>query len=149
MNIELTQEQVAAFNRGESITITLNPKPKQWEPRGGRYLIEWDGIADMDTSCDSRVNFGIERQNVEAANKARDAMCTHNRLLAYVDEFGGDWEADWKDLNQQKCFVSFCEITHMWVGGCDYTNKIVSSVYMSPICRNGLITKLESGEVVL
>ena len=45
MNIELTWKQIAAFNRGESITLT--PKPKQWKPT---VDLDWVDRAHISTS---------------------------------------------------------------------------------------------------
>ena len=44
MNIELTLEQVKAFGRGESITLT--PKPKQWKPT---VSLDWVDRAHIST----------------------------------------------------------------------------------------------------
>jgi hypothetical protein len=119
MNIELTQEQVEAFNRGESITIT----PKQWEPKYAPYT-------------PSEIK----------------AMRTYNRLLAYVREFGGDWEADWDNFCQDKYSLTHKNtcVGSLWSKA--VTGAVVNgmgTVYMSRECMNGLITKLNSGEVVL
>ena len=132
MNIELTQEQVEAFNRGESITIT--PKPKQWEPR---YDMRY-----------RRSTFSA-RDTLEADSKSYRDIRTHNRLLAYVDEFGGDWVADWNDRGQFKHYVlySIPEQKYSHQGVC--LGRHIGAVYMSLECAQGLIAKLESGEVVL
>tara|TARA_R110000782_G_scaffold3953_1_gene14060 strand:- start:40 stop:396 length:357 start_codon:yes stop_codon:yes gene_type:complete len=118
MNIELTQEQVAAFNRGESITIT--PKPKQWEP-SEIHLVD------------------------------HDSMRVHDRLLAYVREFGGDWVADWDNFCQDKYSVTHKNtcVGSLWSKAVTGAVKGMGTVYMSRECMNGLITKLNSGEVVL
>ena len=113
MNIELTQEQVEAFNRGESITITnrsesitITPKPKQWEPRGGGFWVTGYSQHSNTSSENETREFGVERQTKKAAEKASDAMRTHNRLLAYVDEFGGDWEANWENSENIVCVMA-------------------------------------------
>jgi hypothetical protein len=124
-------------------------KPKQWEPCSGRYLIKWDGVSSEDTSCHTRINFGVERHTEYAACKARDAIRTHNRLLAYVDEFGGDWEADWSFKAQNKYYIVYDRLNHNWVLANTYRAHSLGAVYMSQECGEGLIAKLESGEVVL
>ena len=129
MNIELTQEQVAAFNRGESITLT--PKPKQWEPRGGDY---------------TSTHFTM--LTIEAAKKASSAMRSYSRLLAYVDEFGGDWEADWSDNHKNYC-VYYAHLRMAWAVTMSSTVCAGGTVYMSQDCAEGLVAKLNSGEVVL
>ena len=128
MNIELTQEQAEAFGRGESITLT--PKPKQWEPRGG----VWGAIL---------------RQTKEAVEKERDAMRTYNPLLAYVYEFGGDWQADWGDSKQLKYSVCYDCISKIWERNDYRTLYTIGTVYMSKDCAAKLAAKLNSGEVVL
>ena len=153
MNIELTQEQAEAFGRGESITLT--PKPKQWEPRGGHYWVcGWGDVfhsTERDTCAPTRrtTKFGVERQTAEAAEKASAAMRTHNRLLAYVDEFGGDWEADWSDNKQYNYCVYYTPSLNTWSAKWYSTSCIGGTVYMSRDCAKGLVAKLNSGEVVL
>jgi hypothetical protein len=130
MNIELTQEQAEAFGRGESITLT--PKPKQWETRGEFYAL----------------HHSLPTSTVEAAAKATTNIRTHNRLLAYVDEFGGDWEADWSD-NQHNYYVYYNHLRMAWSATMSSTVCASGTVYMPKDCALGLVAKLNSGEVVL
>ena len=125
-------------------------KPKQWEPRGGPYDVRGNGATALVLrSTASYAEFGTERQTAEAAEKASAAMRTHNRLLAYVDEFGGDWEADWEDSKQLKYSVYYACISKIWEWN-DYRTLCYSgTVYMSQDCARGLAAKLNSGEVVL
>ena len=132
MNIELTTEQAEAFKRGESITIT--PKPKQWEPEGGDY---WGNLRHI----------GAVSNGVEVRLSA--AMRAHNRLLAYVYEFGGGWVADWSDDSQRKYEVTYSCLNKKWSLDYNWTAYSIGAVHMSQDCADGLITKLESGEVVL
>ena len=131
MNIELTQEQVAAFNRGESITIT--PKPKQWEPSSGSH----------------RSTIKVGRSSALVLCEAEEILYFYDKLLKYVDEFGGDWVADWNDRGQFKHYVlySIPEQKYSHQGVC--LGRHIGAVYMSLECAQGLIAKLESGEVVL
>ena len=112
-------------------------KPKQWEPRGNyRIKLLKEDAPTMLT--------------IEAAKKASDAMRTHNRLLAYVDEFGGDWEADWENMHQEKCYVYYGHNTsNRWNYSNPLKTRIGGTVYMSSDCAEGLVAKLNSGEVVL
>ena len=130
MNIELTQEQAEAFGRGESITLT--PKPKQWEPRGEFYAL----------------HHSLPTSTVEAAAKATTNIRTHNRLLAYVDEFGGDWEADWSD-NHKNYYVCYAHLRMVWSATMSSTTCTGGTVYMSEECAKDLAAKLNSGEVTL
>ena len=124
-------------------------KPKQWEPRGGDYWVcAWGDVFGGDPIARTS-KFGAERQTAEAAEKASDAMRTHNRLLAYVDEFGGDWEADWYEERQEKSFVFYVYRDRLWALARRYTTCASGTVYMSRDCAEGLVAKLNSGEVVL
>ena len=112
-------------------------KPKQWKPRGA-YRIK-PLKEDAPTML-----------TIEAAKKASAAMRTHNRLLAYVDEFGGDWEADWENLNQEKCYVYYGHNSgNRWHYSNPLKTRISGTIYMSKECAEGLAAKLNSGEVVL
>jgi hypothetical protein len=111
-------------------------KPKQWEPRGN-YRIK---MSKEDTPT---------MLTIEAAEKASSAMRSYNRLLAYVDEFGGDWEADWSFVSQNKYCITYDKLQLQWEVDCKYRTYCLGAVYMSKECAEGLVTKLESGEVVL
>ena len=111
-------------------------KPKQWEPRGD-YRIK---ILKEDTPT---------LLTQKAAEKAGAAMRTHNRLLAYVDEFGGDWEVDWRDNEQYNYCVYYAPYLNTWAAKLYSTSCIGGTVYMSSDCAKGLAAKLNSGEVTL
>ena len=117
-------------------------KPKQWEPRGGSY---WVRIPTIVNAC----KFGVERQTKKAVEKASDAMRTHNRLLAYVDEFGGDWEADWENSEQLKYSVIYSDISKRWNPDFSQRDCTSGAAYMSQDCAAKLAAKLNSGEVTL
>ena len=125
-------------------------KPKQWEPRGGPYDVRGNGVTakGLGASVASYAEFGAERQTAEAAEKASAAMRTHNRLLAYVDEFGGEWEANWDD-NHKTYFVYYSHLRMKWSLSMSITTCTGGTVYMSKSCAEGLAAKLNSGEVVL
>ena len=95
-------------------------KPKQWEPEYIPYTL-------------SEIK----------------AMRTHNRLLAYVREFGGAWEADWRFKAQNKYYIVYDTLSGAWEIDCCYRTFSLGNVHMSQECAQGLIAKLESGEVVL
>ena len=108
-------------------------KSKQWEPRGGAY------------GCD----MVVRRRTKEAAVKTRDALLSYNRLLDYVDEFGGDWQADWEDGKQLKFTVYYGYASSSWDTDCKWLTRLSGAVYMSQDCAVGLANKLNLGEVVL
>jgi len=146
--IHLTEEQMAQLQSGKPITIEP-PKLKQWEHAGGDFYVDSTrDIRRVPSSSEAR-KFGSERKTLEAAEKARDAMRTHNRLLAYVEEFGGDWEADWEDIEQKKCFVFYNYTIKNWDISYTKAYQTVGTVYMSKECAEELIKKLKSGEVRL
>ena len=124
-------------------------KPKQWEPMGGPYDVRGNGATALVLrSTASFAEFGVERQTAEAAEKASAVMRTHNRLLAYVDEFGGEWEADWSD-NHKNYYVCYAHLRMVWSATMSITTCTGGTVYMSKSCAEGLVAKLKSGEVVL
>jgi hypothetical protein len=95
-------------------------KPKQWKPRMG---LDW----------------------VDHAH-----ISTYTLLLKYVKEFGGDWEADWENLNQEKCYVYYGHNSgNRWHYSNPLKTRISGTIYMSKECAEGLAAKLNSGEVVL
>jgi hypothetical protein len=114
--------------------IEVLEKPKEWEPRKGFYKSEYH----------------TERDTVFADATARCAMNTQSRLLAYVDEFGGDWEADWSDNHQYNYCVQYFNQLKTWCVNYNYSTGCTSgTVYMSEDCAEKLVNKLNSGEVVL
>ena len=124
-------------------------KPEQWGPRGGGYWVSTSGNIRNHISTPRTCNFGSERKTEEAAEKASATMRTHTRLLAYVDEFGGDWQADWEDKGQPKYCVYYHQTSCTWHVHTSKTCCISGTVYMSQDCAEGLVEKLNSGEVVL
>tara|TARA_R110000796_G_scaffold60971_1_gene141090 strand:+ start:51 stop:497 length:447 start_codon:yes stop_codon:yes gene_type:complete len=123
-------------------------KPKQWEPRGGHYRVTGSGSIYSGSTPPVESKFGGVRRTLEAALKTSTAMRTHNRLLAYVDEFGGDWEADWSD-NHGNYFIVYNHLPMTWEAIVSFRGCKGGAVYMSKDCAEGLVAKLNSGEVVL
>tara|TARA_R110002167_G_scaffold7622_1_gene36016 strand:+ start:615 stop:980 length:366 start_codon:yes stop_codon:yes gene_type:complete len=95
-------------------------KPKQWEPKYNELTLS-----------------------------ELKAVRTHRRLVKYVKEFGGDWEADWEDKQQKKYYVYYSYHTLGWCMHHAYNTIIGGTVYMSQECALRLAKKLNSGEVVL
>jgi len=119
MNIELTEEQAEAYNRGEAVEVT---KPfERWKPN--RHLL-------TQAEDEGAVSYFVD-------------------LLSYVREFGGDWVADWDDKDQKKYFVVYpSDCAPYPVIYCNRPQSFCE-VYMSEECGIGLIEKIKSGEVVL
>ena len=91
-------------------------KPKQWEPKYNELTLS-----------------------------ELKAVCTHRRLVKYVKEFGGDWEADWGSWSQEKCCVYYFNSWFTASTACASSG----TVYMSKNCAEGLVAKLNTGEVIL
>ena len=149
--ITLTDEQYQALCAGESITIEP-PKPKQWGPKKGPYFIGLGGHIIKSRVLDEEIlSFGQYYQTKEAAEKARDAMRTHNRLLSWLSENDDGWLADWDDSSQGKYFIHSkpksegkkYRFTHDW------ECKDLAKVYMSRENAIKLCKLLNSGEVIL
>lgn len=104
--IQLTDEQYNALMQGEPVTIEP-PKPKveKWQPKGGYFYIEQDGYITNQRSTNKPTAFGMAYPTKEAAEKARDAMRKHNRLLAWLAENDDGWVANWRDDDQGKYYV--------------------------------------------
>ena len=124
-------------------------KLKQWEPRGGDWWVAVSGNIFSGGTSPVEINNGAVRRTIEAAEKASAAMRTHNRLLAYVDEFGGDWEANWSDSTQEKGYVYYNYSSRGWSAESWVFRCCEGAVYMSRECAKDLAAKLNSGEVVL
>jgi len=129
----VTLEELKAMVLTLQKKIDKLEKPEQWEPRGGDY---WANLRHL----------GVGRNG--AALRLSAAMRTHNRLLAYVDEFGGDWEADWSD-NHKNYYVCYAHLRMVWSATMSSTTCTGGTVYMSEECAKDLAAKLNSGEVVL
>ena len=138
------QRQIWALEKPEK-----PEKPKQWEPRGGHYCVTGSGSIFSGSTSPVESKFGAVRRTLEAAVKASVALRTHNRLLAYVDEFGGDWEADWEEAHQVKHTVYYDYASSSWSVATKRMTRLSGAVYMSQDCAVGLRDKINSGEVVL
>lgn len=79
--IELTDEQWAAYERGEPVTVQ---KPKLWEPDGGRFRIYANGEIIDSPSSDGYRQFGMEYPIRIQAERARDLMRPIHRYIAYA-----------------------------------------------------------------
>ena len=73
----------------------------------------------------------------------------HLNLQAYVLEFGGDWVADWGDIQQVKAFILINPTDSRYRIDYQWSSASFAEVYMSEECAKGLVEKLKTGEVVL
>jgi len=155
--IELTNEQFASLQAGESITISPPPKePVQWEPHKGSFCLNMDGSVEIRSVRIGERLAGVCRTSKRRAYRDNVEVRTHNRLLAYCAEFDSEFEADWEDTHQLKFYVQFkrsltgsCPSKGKWSCGYNQIYKSIGTVYMSRKCASDLIDKLNSGEVSL
>ena len=144
--IELTEEQYKALM--ENGEIVLKTPVKKWEPEGGEWTVDWSGdIRELETEQEC-AKFGTEYPTKERAEKARDAMRTHNRLLAWLDENDDGWVADW-GIDEEKFSVCYNHSNKKWdVWGNEFA-QYVGEVYMSKNNAEKLADLLNKGIVEL
>lgn len=157
--VNLTDEQYAAIQRGEKVTLTIDSNPnqsvptfKQWEPKGGKYRIYGDGTIEVwgDTDCSKGYQSnGHTRETEEQAIKAADKMQRFNRLLAYVDEFDSEYEPDWNLLQDDKYSIIYHHGEGVYKMFSNHHVQNISAVYMSKKAAEELVRKLNTKEVVL
>lgn len=122
---------------------------RQWEPVGGEYYIRPTGAIWQGGSENIYRQFGTEYPTEEQAEKARDAMRTHNRLLAYVGEHAPDYEPDWENGDERKGCVYYNYATGKYYVSSTGCAQTLGAVYMPvPVARE-LAARLNNGEVVL
>jgi len=148
--ITLTDEQYAALQAGEAITIEP-PKPKivLWEPKSGEWYVGIEGATLHGLTIKWCAAFGNEFPTEEQAETEAKAMRARNRIAAYVREFAPDWKADWGDSNQGKWGVYFDNLLGRWGSFYNSNYKSACEVYMPEQVARELVEKLDSGEVVL
>lgn len=133
--------------------LEVSARAEKWEPRGGLYGIYGNGdIKEINKDSHPQpesVQNGYIYPDMESAEKSRDAMRPHNRLLAYVREFDSDWTPDFSNAMQVKCFITYNEISGQWARGSMNGWPYMGTVYMSYDCAEDLVIKLNKGEVEL
>lgn len=138
VNLEnLTVEERVTLTR----LMTKANTPPQWQPEGGRWCVSISGAVVTAYRSKGISEFGSAHSTQIKAEKARDAMRIHNRLLAYVAEF----DTTGNDV---------CSIAILNGGKYDYAfrtpgKRTLGTVYMSEPCARELAEKLNSGEVTL
>lgn len=150
--IQLTDEQYNALKNGESITIEP-PKKGPWKPEKGQEYWTVDSsfglavsiIFENDSFDRNLLDFGNAFSSEENALKASKAMRTHNKILQYIIENDGDWEADWNDRSQKKWFIRFNHAENKWKS--DYTtySQKAGGLYCSHQCCEELVELLNNG----
>lgn len=162
--LELTKEQIEKLANGEDVEIeyqvkrteniyqtmrtTLSKKLERWEPQDGYYLVDHEGEAIDTLPSTSSTNFGLVYKTMEAAEKARDKMRKHNRLLAYVDESDPTLDLKFKDYGENY-YICYGHKTKTYSSVFSQIYEVMGAVYMSKEVAEELCRKLNSGEVVL
>jgi len=116
---------------------------KVWEPEGGGYVVNMDGISILEDLPEEVLQFGIGRKTQSLAIKAHHKMRVFNRLLAYVDEFAPGYE-----------FVMGERNYYVYKGSASFSYGVddvmdIGKVYMPKQTAIELCEKLNSGEVAL
>ena len=120
----------------------LKDEPERWEPKGiGDYHIYGDGVVHRQATSKTYINFGTERPTKELAQKARDAMYKHNRLLAYVHEHAPDYEPVW-DGEQFNYCVYYDSCKREWRTEYARFHHTPTTVYMPREVAEQLVEKL-------
>jgi len=154
LTVTITQEQWEALQNGNSITIEP-PKPKnKWIPGGGNWKVDGEGdVIFDDFPYEEDLDFGTYFASEEQAEKARDAMRKHNRLLAYVAEHYDEFEKSGinKAENGKAHYVYFCSMQKKWLTGRGRGSYgiIPGMVFMPSAIAEELAEKLNNGEVEL
>jgi hypothetical protein len=109
------------------------------------------GIMNSDSALKSAnwkssPQFGTVCQEKMSDKIASELMRTHNRLLKYVNQYGGNWRADWQDGNQEKYVIYYCHVIKRWKRESHTDRQTLGAVYMSKECADALVTKLKSDE---
>lgn len=145
LTIEVTQEELEAHKRGEAITIE---PPKQWETEG-RYRVFFKMLDKEKCGSLEFMNFSADYPTSEAAQKALNEMRIHNRLLAYVAQYGAGWEANWGRRMQAKHYIRYDPKTKKYRNEYAFCTRDFGIIYMPKECAEGLVAKLNNREVVL
>ena len=119
-------------------------KPKEWEPKSGKWVISSNGSVMKTITMTKSQLFGAERPTEEQAEQAAVAMRRFNRLLAHRDEFAAGYIFQYGGMN---CYIYAKE--HTWLAGSTSTNIHPAEVYFPEHVAKTLCTKLNSGEVIL
>ena len=151
MNRQQLQQEIAELQKQlEEKQKALSAMPEKWEPKGGGFTIDLDGMVEQFNRSSKCAEFGIEYATREQAEKAAKAMRAHNRLLAYVAEFAPDYNPDWSDDTEEKAYVSKSQRPQgRWSCFVQVKYKATGTVYMPVSVADELCDKLNSGEVEL
>ena len=150
LNITLSNQQPPAGLIAElAIARVSNPVQQAYIPAIGE---KWPGLEAvyagkaLSQNEDRLIHLILWLEDAEAASAGLRAYLIQ---LAYVREFGGDWVPDWNDFDQLKWYLFFDYKLRKWSKSCNASARKPNTVYMSEECADGLVEKLNSGEVEL
>jgi hypothetical protein len=154
--ITLTNEQYQVLQemlleQGFKLCEETKTEIDKWKPKGGDWYISHYGMVDTDYPSTHMREFGTEYQTKEQAEKARDIMKTHNRLLAWLAENDDGFIPDWSDSYQGKYYIYLSHNSKEEGYGfsADWVFTDLSKVYMSKENAEKLCTLLNKGVVEL
>ena len=146
MNKQQLQQEIAELQKQlEEKQKALSAMPDKWEPKGGDFVVDFNGFVSRAPTADDTRVFGTEYKTREQAEKAAKAMRAHNRLLAYVAEFAPDYDPSWTD--GEFCIEYYHDSAEFDVE-VNFGQRL-GAVYMPKHVAVELCDKLNSGEVEL
>jgi hypothetical protein len=152
--IQLTDEQYKVLQevlleQGFKLCEETKAEIEKWQPKSGEWFVAGEGSVIRHSSQVGFTNFGTEYPTKEAAEKARDTMRVHNRLLAWLAENDDGWVADWDDDSQAKWFVFYNPRDGRCRSGANSFTKGLGAVYMSQQNAEKLCNLLNEGGIDL
>jgi len=124
--------------------------PVKWQPKGGDWCIDDEGIIFEAPSTQGNQEFGHERQTEKQAIRAALEMRKFNRLLALRDELCGDAVVDWEDIDFRKYYLFFNHDNGKWVSTYDDTcYETITHYFTTKETAQKACDMLNSGEVEL
>lgn len=131
----------------------VEPEVVKWEPADGDW-VNFSGMSRPEVIVKEDPHFhraksiGLLRPTEESAEKSGAMIYSYSRLLAYVDEHKGDWEADWDDFGQPKWMVYQRSDDQHWLATGSRTDmSVLGTVYMPEHVARELADRLNKGEV--
>ena len=149
--IELTDEQFAAIQNGESIVLEP-PKSKvePWEPAGGQWHIHGNGkVHRFGRALRPYKEAGTSRECRERAEVDALKLIAYARELAYQHEVAPNYVPNWSDsCISQKHYVHYDKNNFATVGFNSTICTRTRIYYPTRQIAQRLADKLNSGEVV-
>lgn len=143
------QELKAKVADLESRILFPNEPVAKWQPKGGDWLIDAEGLVVKARVSWLSKEFGTVRQTKEQAERAAVEMRRFNRLLALRDELCGDEVMDWGDEYKEKYYVYFSHDSARWGISSDEYCESIRPYFTTKEAAQKACDMLNSGEVEL